>query len=279
MSRMERVTADSFIHKTVNVGGQRIRTMVRPGSNKLLPLLVFNGIGASIDLVMPFIESLDPDLEVIAFDAPGVGESPAPFFPYRFDGLARTVAKMLDVLGYDEVSIIGVSCGGALAQQFAHDYPDRCKRLILAATAMGMFMVPASPSVILKMASPRRYLDPEYAARIAPEIYGGMYRTNPELCKALMDRPKSTNTTGYYYQLFAAMYWTSIHWLHRLTQPTLILAGSDDPIIPLVNMRILASLIPNSRLSVIDDGHLFLVTQAKTVTPQITAFLKECERG
>ena len=71
------------------------------------------------------------------------------------------------------------------------------------------------------------------------------------------------------------MYWTSIHWLHRLTQPTLILAGSDDPIIPLVNMRILASLIPNSRLSVIDDGHLFLVTQAKTVTPQITAFLKE----
>lgn len=279
MSSMERVTADSFIHKTVNVSGQRIRTMVRPGSSKLLPLLVFNGIGASLDLVMPFIESLDPDLEVIAFDAPGVGESPAPFFPYRFDGLARTVAKMLDVLGYGEVSVIGVSWGGALAQQFAHDYPDRCKILILAATAMGMFMVPASPSVILKMSSPRRYLDPEYAARIAPEIYGGMYRTNPELCKSLMDRPKSTNTTGYYYQLFAAMYWTSIHWLHRLKQPTLILAGSDDPIIPLVNMRILASLIPNSRLSVIDDGHLFLVTQAKTVTPQITDFLKECGRG
>lgn len=275
MSMHERVIANSFVHKTINVNGQRIRTMVRPGSSKLLPLLVFNGIGASLELVMPFVEALDPDLEVIAFDAPGVGESPTPFFPYRFDGLARTVAKMLDVLGYEQVSVIGVSWGGALAQQFAYDYPDRCKRLVLAATAMGMFMVPASPSVLLKMSSPRRYLDPSYAEKIAPEIYGGMFRTNPALCKAIGERPKSVNTIGYYYQLFAAMYWTSIHWLHRLKQPTLILAGSDDPIIPLVNMRVLANLIPDSTLHVIDDGHLFLVTQAKTVTPLITNFLKE----
>lgn len=275
MSMYERVAANSFVHRTVNVGGQSLRTMVRPGSSKLLPLLIFNGIGASLDLVMPFVESLDPDLTVIAFDAPGVGGSPAPFFPYRFDGLARTVAKMLDVLGYEQVSVIGVSWGGALAQQFAYDYPDRCKKLVLAATAMGMFMVPASPSVLLKMSSPRRYFDPEYAAKIAPEIYGGTYRTNPDLAKALLDRPKTVNTIGYYYQLFAAMYWTSIHWLHRLKQPTLILAGSDDPIIPLINMHVLAKLIPESTLHVIDDGHLFLVTQAPLVTPLITAFLKE----
>jgi poly(3-hydroxyalkanoate) depolymerase len=275
MSMHERVTENSFVHKTINVAGQRIRTMVRPGSSKLLPLLVFNGIGASLELVMPFVAALDPDLEVIAFDAPGVGESPTPFFPYRFDGLARTVAKMLDVLGYEQVSVIGVSWGGALAQQFAYDYPDRCKTLVLAATAMGMFMVPSSPSVLLKMSSPRRYLDPSYAEKIAPEIYGGMFRTHPELCKAIGERPKSVNGLGYYYQLWAGMYWTSIHWLHRLTQPTLILAGNDDPIIPLVNMHILARLIPDSTLHVVDDGHLFLVTQAPVVTPLITDFLKE----
>src|SRR5690606_14443651 len=80
---------------------------------------------------------------------------------------------------------------------------------------------------------------------------------------------------GYYLQLFAGLGWTSLPWLHRIRQPTLILAGDDDPIIPLVNMRLLAWRIPNAELHVIDDGHLFLVTRAQAVAPIIMAFLEE----
>ena len=62
----------------------------------------------------------------------------------------------------------------------------------------------------------------------------------------------------YYLQLLAGFGWSSLPWLHALAQPTLIMAGTDDPIVPVANGRILASLIPDARLVTIDDGHLFL---------------------
>jgi pimeloyl-ACP methyl ester carboxylesterase len=58
-----------------------------------------------------------------------------------------------------------------------------------------------------------------------------------------------------------------------LRQPTLVLAGSDDPIAPVINARILASLIPRAQLHVVDSGHLFLVTRAQEVAPIIKRFL------
>jgi poly(3-hydroxyalkanoate) depolymerase len=263
----------AFVFRTLNLDGQSIRTAVRPGKPHLTPLMVFNGIGASLELVLPFVRELDPDQEVIAFDVPGVGGSPAPLLPYSFKGLSRTVAKMLDALEYDQVNVIGVSWGGFLAQQFAHDHPKRCGKLILAATSAGVLSVPPSPKVLALMASPLRYTNPEHGAKIAPDIYGGSFRHNKALATAHASKMKSAGGRGYYYQMAAVYWWTSVHWLHRIKQPTLVLAGNDDPLIPLVNMRVLANLIPNAELHVIDDGHLFLITQAKAVAPIVMTFL------
>lgn len=264
-----------FVFRTIELDGQTIRTAVRPGQSHMTPLLIFNGIGANLELVFPFVQALDPDLEVIAFDVPGVGGSSTPSVPYRFSGLAKLAARMLDYLDYGQVSAIGVSWGGALAQQFAHDYPERCKKLILAATSAGAVMVPGKPKVLWRMASPRRYIQPSYGVHIAPDIYGGAFRRDPSLAMAHASKVRSSGKMGYYWQLFAGFGWTSIHWLHRIRQPTLVLAGDDDPIIPLVNMRLLAWRIPNAELHVLDDGHLFLVTRAETVAPIIMKFLAE----
>ena len=84
--------------------------------------------------------------------------------PRRFSGLARLANKLLDRLGYQQVDVIGVSWGGALAQQFARQYPQRCRRLVLAATSPGAVMVPGRPSVLSKMITPRRYLSPDVHA-------------------------------------------------------------------------------------------------------------------
>lgn len=269
------MSTSAFVIKTITLNGQTIKTAVRPGKPHLTPLLLCNGIGASIDLVVPFINSLDPDLEVIAFDVPGVGGSSTPWLPYRFEGLAKTVARMLDYLDYGQVNVFGVSWGGFLAQQFAKDYPERCKKLILAATSTGSAMVPPSAKVLGLMSSPRRYTDPEYGASIAPEIYGGAFRNNKELATAHAKKMQSSGGLGYYYQMAAVYWWTSVHWLHKIKQPTLILAGNDDPIIPLINMKIIADRIPNSELHILDDGHLFMVTQAETISPIIMKFLAE----
>ncbi len=269
------MSTSAFVVKTITLNGQTIKTAVRPGKPHLTPLLLFNGIGASIDLVVPFINSLDPDLEVIAFDVPGVGGSSTPLFPYRFEGLAKTVARMLDYLDYGQVNVFGVSWGGFLAQQFAKDYPERCKKLILAATSTGSAMVPPSAKVLSLMSSPRRYTDPEYGASIAPEIYGGAFRHDKELATAHARKMQSSGGLGYYYQMAAVYWWTSVHWLHKIKQPTLVLAGNDDPLIPLINMKIIADRIPNSELHVLEDGHLFMITQAEIISPIIMRFLAE----
>src|SRR5204863_682624 len=134
------------------------------------------------ELAEPFVDALTGP-EIIIFDVPGVGASPAPALPYRPSMIARLSARLLDALGHDQVDVLGVSWGGALAQQFAFQQGVRCRRLVLAATSPGHLMVPGRVTALLKMATPRRYRDPEYMRRIAGSIYGGAFRTSPTLAR------------------------------------------------------------------------------------------------
>ena len=256
----------------LNLEGVKIRAAVRAGTGDGLPLLLFNGIGASIELLLPFIESL-PEREIIAFDAPGTGKSSAPSGLWRPRHYAKLANSLLDRLGYSEVHALGVSWGGGIAQQFARDYPARCRRLILAATSAGNLMVPGKPSVLLRMSNPLRYLGPQYMERMAPKIYGGSLRTNKLRAREHARQMRPPSIKGDYYQLLAILGWSSLPWLHKLKQPTLVLAGDDDPIVPLINARILAARIPDARLRVVDCGHLFLLTRAGVLAPEIEEFL------
>lgn len=259
----------------VDVDGQLLRVATRQGSSASPPLLIFNGIGANLELVGPFVTALE-DVGVIIFDIPGVGGSPAPVLPYRFSTLSVLTNKLLARLGYEgPVDVLGVSWGGALAQQFACLYPSRCRRLILAATSPGVIMVPAKLSVLSKLIGPRRYTDPNYLQQVGAEIYGGAYRRDPSLLREHGRHIQAPRGRGYLYQLLAASGWTSLPWLGALRQTTLVMHGSDDPIVPLTNAKILAARIRHATLHVIDDGHLFLVTRAKDVAPVVRQFLRQ----
>jgi poly(3-hydroxyalkanoate) depolymerase len=280
-------TTDSL--RVVAVGGQLLRTSVRrarPGLAARVtgarrtgrpPLLLLNGIGASLELLQPFVDQVDPAVEVIRFDVPGVGGSPLPAMPYRFTGLCALIAAMLTELGYDgEVDVLGISWGGGVAQHFAAVQRSRCRRLVLVSTATGALMVPAKPSVLAKMVTPRRYIDRGYLKQIAADIYGGSARTDPERVAAAMNAENRVGSArGYLYQLAAGTGWTSLPLLPRLRQPTLIVSGDDDPIIPLANGRLMHRLIPDSQLHVFHGGHLGLVTEAPQLAPVIDKFLAE----
>ena len=112
---------------------------------------------------------------------PGIGGSPLPKRPYRPSSIAQLGARLVAELGYHEVDVAGVSWGGGIAQQFAHQYPQLCRRLVLAATSPGAIMVPGRPQALLRMATPRRYWDKDYMRKIAPEIYGGAFRKDPSM--------------------------------------------------------------------------------------------------
>ena len=264
----------------VTVGMQRLRVAIRPGTGGSPPLLMCNGIGTPLEALAPFTAALDPAIEVVRFDVPGVGGSPATRLPYSLPWLARLAGRMLGELGYNRFDVLGISWGGALAQQIAFQSPQRCRRLVLAATATGALMIPASPRVLLHLSTPRRHRDPAHAQRIAGELYGGALRGRPELAGQVVDTlGRPPRQRGYLYQLAAGAGWTSLPRLPLIRQPTLILAGADDPIIPLVNAKIMAALLPDARLHVYPDGHLGLLTEAASLAPVVSDFLLTVDRA
>jgi len=168
------------VHMAI-VGGQLLRVARKHASSRQPPLLMFNGIGANLELAFPFMRAFK-DTEAVIFDVPGVGGSPAPMAPYRPSTIARLARDLaLKLKLGPRIDVAGVSWGGGLAQRFARQYPQICRRLVLIATAPGVAMVPGHPSVLLKMASPRRYADRGYMRSIAADLYGGAFRKDPTL--------------------------------------------------------------------------------------------------
>ncbi len=242
-------------------------------SGNHLPLLFFNGIGANIEAMAPLAEMLD-DRDVITFDMPGVGGSPDPVVPYNALMMARIASLLLEKYELQLVDVMGVSWGGAMAQQFALQYGKQVNRVILAATTAGMLMIPGNPAALIKMADPRRYIDPSFMKKHFSTLYGGATNGSDDHVSRITPPSK----TGYFYQLMAMMGWTSAPFLPFLRKPTLIMMGDDDQIVPIINGRFLNMLIPDSQLVEIKGGgHLFMLSHAEETIAAMRVFLGEQE--
>lgn len=265
------------VNRFVTVRGHRIRYQVRPGDADRTPLLFCNGIGASHDVLEPVIEALDPAIPVVRFDVPGTGFSPTPALPYTFQQLALTASRLMTELGFDgEFDVLGFSWGGALAQQLAWQHRCRVRRLVLLATGTGFMMVPGDPRVLVRMLSPRRFRDPEYAAHVAGLLYGGRARADrSSIAHVFRDLERGGSRRGYAYQLLAGSVWTSLPWLPTIRQPTLVLSGDDDPIIPTINARLMRRLLPHARLHLFAGGHVEPLLAPAEIVPVISSFLLE----
>lgn len=256
------------------VGGRelRIATWRLDMPSEHLPVLFFNGIGANIEAVAPLAEALD-DRGFIMFDMPGVGGSPEPVVPYNTFTMAWTTAQLLDQLNLEQVDVMGVSWGGAMAQHFALQHGGRVRRLILCATSMGMLMVPGSPAALSKMADPRRYVDAAFMEKHFATLYGDALGETAGKSSHI-GRLTPPTRRGYLYQLIAMLGWTSAPALPFLKKPTLIMMGDEDAIVPLINGRFIHSLIPNSELEIFEGGgHLFLLSHREQSVSCIRAFL------
>jgi poly(3-hydroxyoctanoate) depolymerase len=260
--------------RTVTLESQSLRYVEGGASDATRTLLIFNGIGASVETAAKFIASFE-HTRVIAFDAPGVGESPVPPLPYRLRHVARLAAQLLDHLGVTAVDVFGVSWGGAAAQEFAIRYPERCGTLTLAATSAGFVMVPGQPGVLMKLLSPRRYLDPVHLLHVGGQLVGGILRLERDVRQVHAAATRAPSQHGYLYQLLAIWGWTSWHRLHRVGAPTLVLMGADDPIVPPVNGRIVASRLRRATLETVACGHLFVMTHPGETARRVERFMAE----
>jgi len=251
------------------IRGLRIHAQIR-GEGE--PLLLYSGIWGQVTLWQRLLPHL-PGFQTIAFDPPGIGRSQAPRFPLTMFGLAELGNAVLDELGVDSTHVLGASFGGALAQQMAFSHPGRVRRLVLASTSFGGFAMPGDPSAMWHFIHPNAY-HPERLERVAGSMFGGRMRAEPELVRSMhIKRP--TDTLAALYRMTPLIGWTSLPWLCAVRQPTLVIAGDDDPITPLVNQRVIATLMPHARLHVVKGGgHLVLLDSAEQVGPVIASFLR-----
>lgn len=256
------------------VGPVTLRTAHWPGpkGSPHLPLLFFNGIGANLELAIR-LGDMFPEREIITFDVPGVGQSEVTKWPYRPWMLARWTRELLDQFGIEDVDVMGVSWGGAMAQQFAIQYRNRVGKLILCATTAGVTMIPGRPASLLKMADARRYTDPEFMRQNFATLYGDMA---DGAAGTHVDNLMPPDPKGYIYQMLCFAGWSSLPFIRFLRMPALVLMGEDDAIVPVANGHILNFGLPNGRLEVMPDaGHLFIVTKMEETREIISNFLNE----
>ncbi len=255
--------------RTLQLCGQDVRVGIRPGNGSGTPLLLCSGIGISFEVFDLLVDTLDPDIEIIRVDMPGVGGSPDRFFPYSFPELAGLLASMLDRLGYDKVDVLGFSWGGALAQQFAVQCRDRCRRLILVSTSTGMLSIPGNPEVLSRMLTPQS-ITVDDAANL---LFDQVGRRGDEVRRLFRRTQIAASGLGYLYQLVAMSCWTSLPFLQLIRQPTLVIGGDADPIVPVANARLLADLIPYAVLHTFAGGHIEPLASPDEFSRLISLFL------
>ena len=240
---------------TAVLGRQRVRYAIGGRADAARTLLLFNGFGANVETMAAFMSHFRRT-RVVAFDVPGVGSSPAPHLPYRLHEVAQLAGRLLDHLQVERADVFGVSWGGAAAQEFAIQHPQRCRTLTLAATSVGLVMAPARPHALLQWLNPRHCLDPALL---------------PGLNLQVMHAP---GLLGYLYQLLALWGWTSWHRLHHVQAPTLVLMGEDDPFVAPINGHIVASCLRNAVLESVDCGHLFVFERAGETARRVERFVE-----
>ncbi len=239
------------------------------------PLLLINGLGAHTDMWGPLEQALN-GFRLIEFDLPGAGRSPAPLTPVRMQRLARLCVAIMDRFGLERPDVLGYSMGGMVAQQLAADAPGRVRRVVLIATTPGVGSVQADARALLNVITPLRYASSTLYAKSLASLVGGRARHDAEWITEqtrirFQHRP---SWRGYLGQLNSMAGWSSLPLLPHVRHPTLVLSGGDDPLAPVVNGMMIAHLLPQGRLLVLDgEGHLMALDGHSGSHPAIREFV------
>ncbi|WP_428333751.1 alpha/beta fold hydrolase [Novosphingobium sp.] len=257
----------------VGVAGRRLRIgqwHADPGGTApgMPPLVILGGIGMNIEMLEPLAHRM-PRRHLISVDMPGIGKSPDPIFPYTMAQIALTLASLFDRMQIDQVDVLGISWGGAVAQQFAFQHRARIRRLILASTSSGNVMMPAGAAMMNHLFDPKEYTVEAALRRNLAMVYNGGGAGQVSLNAATAPSP-----LGYTYQVAAFAGWTSAGFLPLLSLPVLVMADNEDQFIPVSNAHFLHNAIPGSRIELSDGGgHLFMLTQPERFAQAVGDFL------
>jgi 3-oxoadipate enol-lactonase len=240
------------------------------------PVLLIHGLGLSGGAWWRTVAALKPKLRVLTFDNRGIGRSEALTPAYTTEAMADDAIAVLDDVGIERVHVYGLSLGGMVAQQLALRHPHRIKSLVLGATQAGGRRAPRADPEVFEFFRRRATMPHEEAAWASvPFNYG------PRAQEAHVDRiaddierrlTNPFNERAYRAQLFAAGMHNCYSRLDRIDQPTFVVHGELDRMIPVGNAHLMAERIPDSRLRILREaGHMY-PTEEPDVDESISAF-------
>jgi 3-oxoadipate enol-lactonase len=217
---------------------------------------------------------------LIIFDNRGTGRSDKPDIPYTAEMMIGDIVGLLDATGIDSTNVFGVSMGGMIAQEFALNYPDRLKSLVLGCTSCGgPNAVKSTLEATAFLFDPERakLTDEEKAYSTVPWLWTQEFiDKNPEAVKRYVATTMGHPTPLYAYicQANFILTFNSYDHLPEINAPTLVMCGAQDRLIPHENSLILASGIPNSELVILENaGHGFISDLAEESNNIILEFL------
>jgi 3-oxoadipate enol-lactonase len=218
---------------------------------------------------------LEKRYRTIAFDNRGVGRSEMPAGPYPIPLMASDAAAVLDAAGVDRSHIFGTSMGGMIAQEFALQYPQRVRSLILGCTAPGGPRAVRAEPAAMQMLMARGNMTREQAARAAePFIYHPDTPQNLIKEDLEMRRPWFPHPAAYTAQLQGILAWESYSRLPQINAPTLVIHGESDRLVPAGNGKLIAETIPGAKLVMLSNAsHIFTTDQTEAAHRAILNFL------
>lgn len=249
------------------------------------PLVLIMGYRlSSLAWPLDFIEALAERFTVVLFDNRGTGKSDKPTFGYEIPNMAKDVSGLLDHLKVVRANILGYSMGGAIAQEFVRQFPDRVLGLVLCATMCGGPRATYASSSVTRVMRELDGLKPEeIARRIWSVTYSPGYLENHRgLAEDQMRReiaaPTPLHAADLQYQAFAEFDCAKA--LPDIRVPTLVLTGDLDRLIPPQNSQFIAGLIPGAALIVIPGcGHRMMWEATDECVAFVTEFLTGVDEG
>ncbi len=217
--------------------------------------------------------SLAQSFRLLRFDHRGHGQSPAPPGPYELADLAGDVLELMDSLGIARASLCGLSLGGMVGMWLGAHAPERIERLVLLCTAA--HMPPASAwreraAAVRAAGSTEPVADAVVAGWLTPAFAAAQPQVRAELRAMLTASPAD----GYAWCCGAIERMDLRDDLKRITAPTLVISGADDPATPVQRQAMIAAAVPQARHEVVGPAaHLAAVERPEAVNHLIKEHL------
>ncbi len=243
------------------------------------PLILIMGLRRNAEWWYCQIPTLSKHFQVVVFDNRGAGRSDQPDMDYSISLFADDTAALMKGLGLSSAHVLGISMGGYIAQELAINYPEMVQRLILGCTGPGGSRAVMMSQELLTKFTANQGLPPEDILRKDMDIYFSerFIQGRPEKIKEFIEISLRyyQPLQAFLRQFAACQEHDTFERLQRITQPTLIITGDDDPLVPPGNSRLLKKMIPRARLEFFPAGrHCFFMEFASQFNRQVIDFFK-----